>query len=747
MFRSLFRGARPPAPAPARRRSFVPRLDVLEDRSVPATLIVTNLGDTGVPGDGSLRGEIGAAAPGDVVTFAATLSGTINLGSDLGIGSDLTVQGNLDAAGHPLVSLSRGESGSSTDLFVGAGVTASVYGLGFTGANGHAVVNNGTLTLDHITVSGNWLSTDPGSATNSFGTVYNTATLTVQDSTISNNHTGYPRAPDTYGGAGILNSGTLTVLRTQLADNVAEGGNAYGPLISGGGCISNTGTATITDCTLTGNQALFGAAVDSIGALTVTGCTISGNTAYSSGGGGGLDVSGTAQVTDCTVTGNTAASGGGIEVDRATVTVSGCTISGNSASQGGGLYVSRRALTVNVTNCSIANNTAGGGMYIATLGLPTSPVVNVVACTVTGNQTGGAGGGLRVGPGAKVTLESALVAGNTATTAPDVSGALLTASSYNLVGNGDGSSGLADGTNGNQVGTTASPIDPKLGPLQYNGGLTPTMALLAGSPALDAADPTLAGGTDQRGGDYVRVYNGRADIGAFEVQPDPHPRPSVSIGNASVVEGNVGTASMLFTVTLSAPSPDVVSVDYATADGTATAGSDYAAAAGTLTFLPGETSKTIAVTVLSDRIAEPNETLTANLSNPQMATVAGGAGVGTILDDEPRISIGDVSKPEGRTGSKTQFVFTVTLSAAYDQPVTVSFTTTDGTAAAADRDYVASTGTLTFNPGETTKTITIVVNGDGKREANETFFVDLFGNSTNSLFTRNRGIGTILNDD
>ncbi len=64
-----------------------------------------------------------------------------------------------------------------------------------------------------------------------------------------------------------------------------------------------------------------------------------------------------------------------------------------------------------------------------------------------------------------------------------------------------------------------------------------------------------------------------------------------------------------------------------------------------------------------------------------------------------------------------------------------------------DNDYVAKTGTLTFNPGETTKTITINVIGDRKKEADETFYEDLFGNSSNSLFTKNRGAGTILNDD
>jgi hypothetical protein len=71
----------------------------------------------------------------------------------------------------------------------------------------------------------------------------------------------------------------------------------------------------------------------------------------------------------------------------------------------------------------------------------------------------------------------------------------------------------------------------------------------------------------------------------------------------------------------------------------------------------------------------------------------------------------------------------------------------NGTATTGDGDYVAKTGTLTFKPGETTKVITIEVKGDGKREANETFFVDLFGNSSNSWFTKKRGVGTILNDD
>ena len=97
---------------------------------------------------------------------------------------------------------------------------------------------------------------------------------------------------------------------------------------------------------------------------------------------------------------------------------------------------------------------------------------------------------------------------------------------------------------------------------------------------------------------------------------------------------------------------------------------------------------------------------------------------------------------EGKKKQTTLFTFTVMLSAAYDQPVTMSFRipARRDTAKTSDNDYVAKPGTLTFVPGETTKTITIEVKGDSKKEADETFYLDLFGNSSNSLFTKNRGM-------
>src|SRR5207245_1146231 len=135
--------------------------------------------------------------------------------------------------------------------------------------------------------------------------------------------------------------------------------------------------------------------------------------------------------------------------------------------------------------------------------------------------------------------------------------------------------------------------------------------------------------------------------------------------DVTLAEGNSGTTSFGFTVSLSVAINQPVTVNYATGNGTATAGSDYAAASGTLTFAPGQTSKTITVLVSGDRLGESDETFFVNLSSPTNGVIADGQGAGTIVDDEPRISIGDVSLAEGNSGT-TPFTFTATLSAASD---------------------------------------------------------------------------------
>lgn len=224
-------------------------------------------------------------------------------------------------------------------------------------------------------------------------------------------------------------------------------------------------------------------------------------------------------------------------------------------------------------------------------------------------------------------------------------------------------------------------------------------------------------------------------------------RPHVSVSGGNVTEGNAGATDAVFGLYLDFAFDVDVTVQFDTADGSALAGSDYVATSGTVTIPAGQTSATFSVRTTGDRVPEPNETFLVRLSNATNAQIGTSAGTATIVDDEPRVSISDVTKTEGKRNGTTLFTFTVSLSAAYDRSVTMSFKTVDGTAKASDGDYVGKTGTLTFAPGETTKTITIEVKGDSKKESDETFYLDLFGLSSNSLFTRNRGIGKILNDD
>jgi Calx-beta domain-containing protein len=110
--------------------------------------------------------------------------------------------------------------------------------------------------------------------------------------------------------------------------------------------------------------------------------------------------------------------------------------------------------------------------------------------------------------------------------------------------------------------------------------------------------------------------------------------PTLSINDASIIEGNTGTRPMVFTVTLSAASSSTVTVAYATLAGTATSGKDYQATSGTLTFAPGDTSKTVSVLVIGDGFKEANETFVVRLSSPTNATLVKIDGLGTIIDDD-----------------------------------------------------------------------------------------------------------------
>jgi CSLREA domain-containing protein len=302
----------------------------------------------------------------------------------------------------------------------------------------------------------------------------------------------------------VPNGATVTIAHLTLTGGSAD---------SAGGAITSGGTLTLNDCTLSANFAAGsvlsgGGGISNDGVLALNNCTLRGNGAGAGSDGGGIANSGTATLTNCTLTGNSATNGGGVAGIQGTLTLTDCTLSGNTASAGGGGLFNFGAMAT-LTNCTLSGNTGspGGGGLLNEFG-----TVTLTNCTLSGNSAGSGGG---LSSGGKTTLTNTVVAGNTAASAPDVvfpNAAPVTAS-FNLIGDGTGS-GLVNGINGNRVGTAANPLNPLLAPLGNYGGPTQTMALLPGSPAIDAGTSTGAPATDQRG--LPRV--GAVDIGAFESQ-------------------------------------------------------------------------------------------------------------------------------------------------------------------------------------------------------------------------------------
>ena len=206
---------------------------------------------------------------------------------------------------------------------------------------------------------------------------------------------------------------------------------------------------------------------------------------------------------------------------------------------------------------------------------------------------------------------------------------------------------------------------------------------------------------------------------------DDEVSPTLVIDDVVVTEGNSGTVDAIFTVTLSAVSGQTVTVDYATGDSTATAPGDYTTATGQVSFQPGETSQQVTVLVNGDVLDEPNETFFVDLSNAVNATIEDNQGTGSIIDDDdaPSLSIDDVAVIEGN-GVTVNAEFLVTLSAGSGQTVTVDYATADGSAIAGS-DYFVVSCQVSFEPGDTSQEVIIVVNGDVLDEANEGFFVNL----------------------
>jgi hypothetical protein len=283
-----------------------------------------------------------------------------------------------------------------------------------------------------------------------------------------------------------------------------------------------------------------------------------------------------------------------------------------------------------------------------------------------------------------------------------------------------------------------------------------TGALIIPANSPSATVTVLVTGDTKREGDETFLVNlrnpGNATIadgqGVGTIVNDDTP-PALTIADLTPIsEGNSGTTAFTFTVSLSNTTDQTVTVQYQTADGTATtSNTDYVPASGTLTILPKVPSGFITVLVNGDLKFEGDETFSVNLSNPVNATIGDGQGVGTIRNDDqpPNLTIGDVSVTEGNSGL-TDAVFTLTLSHATDQPVTVDFHTVDNTATLANQDFVDIDSYITIPPKALTATLTVRVVGDIKYENNESFYVNL-SNGVNATITDGQAVGTIVNDD
>jgi hypothetical protein len=228
---------------------------------------------------------------------------------------------------------------------------------------------------------------------------------------------------------------------------------------------------------------------------------------------------------------------------------------------------------------------------------------------------------------------------------------------------------------------------------------------------------------------------------------DTDPVRQLIIGDITVVETNTGTTNAVFNVGLSQASTINTTVVFSTANGTATAGADYTATSGTLTFLPGEVLKQVTVPVLGDTLNEANETFFVNLINPTNAAIVDGQGMATIVDNDPIISLSarDTSLVEG-SGTLGNMVFVVDLSVAISQTVTVRYATTSGTAMQ-NIDFTPRTGTLTFAPGQTSQTVAVPIIGDNVDENNETIILTISSPTGGAILADAQAIGTIVDDD
>jgi hypothetical protein len=534
-------------------------VETLEVRALlSSTFVVDSITDTGT----------GSGLTGDIRYCIAQANQSANAGSTITFSAALTGS---------TITLSQGELVISDAMTITGPGASSLTISGNNSSRLFDVASGGSLTLENVTLTGG-LAQGTGAAAEG-GAIYSSGTLALSGVTVTSNEAlgsngaaaGLPgdaggNGADACGGGIYVAGGTVTLSNDTLSSNKAVGGNGgagatssgvpFGPggnggAGSGGGLYVASGSVTLTNNTLSSNNAMGGNG--GAGGNNGTATTSSGVLTYDygnggAGSGGGLYLAGgTVTLTNSTLSSNQAVGGSGGPGGFAGFTRGGAGGNGG-AGLGGGLYLASGGVTM--TNDTLSSNNAvggtggpggpapispygfrgtagadgsagagsGGGFYVAYANVTLND--DTLSSNDASGSDGAFGGGIGVLTGTNVLLHNTLVAANLANGNPsdvysDNQVSLNTASSYNLIGDGDGGLSTA---NHNLLGSSTSPLNPLLGPLQNNGGPTQTTALLAGSPAIDAGDNTNAPAYDQRGPGFARIVNGTIDIGAFEVQ-------------------------------------------------------------------------------------------------------------------------------------------------------------------------------------------------------------------------------------
>jgi CSLREA domain-containing protein len=508
-----------------------------------------------------------AAATGDLnITKSVTINGpgaastTIDATGidrifEILSGANLTVSG-VTLTGGIAVPFTPGTAAHGGAILDDAGGSVTVKGSTITnnrasatqggyGGAIEALATSASIAVTNSTVNGNRAGGLAGTSDYGFGGAidnYGTGVLTLTYVTMTGNHAGGGGAFG-YGGAVYSLGPSATISRATISNNTAGGGGGSGYAYGGGVGVE---APTITDSTFRGNTAGggggsafgYGGGVDSSGPATLTRSVVAGNRAGGGGDGtgtgafgygGGVDASAsTVALTDSSVTGNSAGGGdaqsfgygGGV---NGSVTGLRSTVSGNTAGGGGGFAygggISGASDPTTLTNSTVSDNTAGGGSDatgyghgggIALFGAATLIYSDVVDNTAA-SSTLGSGGGVW----GALTSRGSMLADNTATSGSNCS-ATATSLGHNL-------------ETGTSCGFAAAGdllAEVMLGPLQNNGGLTPTRALLGG-PAIDGGETSGCPATDQRG--VVRPQGSACDIGAYEFAP-----PAVRTGPAKI---------------------------------------------------------------------------------------------------------------------------------------------------------------------------------------------------------------------